>query len=106
MTLLFPARLRMSPVPRANRRRQRGVLLGMSENFEVVPIVRKGLRGTRYRGAPPIPAVEKGLRYQSQKIASLKNGLRDDDREGGLEKREPLAERKGDGKDKQRPNKC
>jgi hypothetical protein len=62
------------------------------------------LRGTECRIAPLIRAVEKGPRHQSNKIGSLKDGLRDDDRKCGLEKREAVPERKHNGEEKQRPN--
>jgi hypothetical protein len=75
-------------------------------NLEIAPVAGKVLRGTECRIAPLIRAVEKGPRDQSNKIGSLKDDLRGDDRKCGLEKREPVAERKHDGEGKQHPDKC
>jgi hypothetical protein len=74
-------------------------------NLEVAAVAGNVVRGTECWIAAFIRAVEKGSRYQSNKIGSLKDGLRDQDRKCGLEKREPVAERKHDGEQKQPPNK-
>ncbi len=63
------------------------------------------MRGTEGRIATLIHAVEKRSRYQSNKIGSLKDSLRDENRKRGLEKRETVAERKHDGEEKQYANK-
>ena len=73
-------------------------------NLEIAPVAGNVLRGTECWSAPFIGAVEKGSRYQSNEIGSLKDGLRDEDRECGLEKREPVAKRKRNGDEEQHPN--
>jgi hypothetical protein len=74
-------------------------------NPEIAVLAGKVLRGTECRIASLIGAVEIGPRYQSNKIGSLKDDLRDENRECGLKKREPVAERKRDGEEEQHPNK-
>src|SRR5271156_6846017 len=74
-------------------------------NLEIAPVAGKVLRGTECRIAPLIRAVKKGPRDQSNEIGSLKDHLRGDDRKCGLEKREPVAERKHNREEKQHPNK-
>jgi hypothetical protein len=46
--------------------------------------------------------MENGRDHQSQKIAGLKDGLRHQDRQRGIQEAEPVTDGKGDRNDKQK----